>query len=135
MGFPEDRISILSCVKDHSTPDPTVPNQAIFTPPEKHSCNLIESDFATFSFGEKKYDVIIALNSVFYLLNNPKFEQQYHYPFFAKLINSLKIGGNLFFDKITHDILRQWKENGIDNISVKNLGGFPNFMFRITRIN
>jgi len=133
-GFPEDRMKILECVKDKtSVPDESYPNQRYmdFTIP-KHTLTLKESDFTAFDYGEQVYDIVIALNSVFYLLNNPKF-LPYHFTYFKTLINCIKVGGFLFFDKVTYDILHDWKNNNIDNIDVKNLGGFPNFMFKITR--
>jgi len=134
LGSPEDRMKLLELVKEKSSVlDPSKPLERTmdFSIP-KHNLTLKQADFTEFEYGIQAYDYIVALNSVFYLLNNPKFEP-YHFTYFKTLINSLKIGCSLFFDKVTFDILRDWKDHDIDNIDVKNLGGFPNFVFKITR--
>jgi hypothetical protein len=103
--------------------------------PLSHTTNWFISDFTQFQYETEKYNVIVALNSLFYLFNNPKFEDKYHYIFFKTLIHSLVISGVLFVDKITYNSLKDWAQNDINNIEVKNLGGFPNNIFKIMRMH
>jgi len=97
----------------------------------KHNLQTYSGDFSKFNYPRDHFDVIVALNSVYYMFNQKTFQDQI--PFFKTLISSLKIGGILFLDKMTFSFLGQYKEEGITNINLKNLGGFPIQIFQITR--
>jgi len=98
----------------------------------KHNLQTFSGDFSKFNYPPDHFDVIVALNSVYYMFNQNTFQDQI-YPYFKTLVSSLKIGGILFLDKMTFSFLGQHKEEGITNINLKNLGGFPIQIFQITR--
>jgi hypothetical protein len=151
-GFNEDRLAMINEVIAHSTVcdesvSPNIQNNDALNDdaskysrllfdvslPPTHATAWFQSDFTQFAFEADSYHLIIALNCLFYLFNNPKFEEKFHYVFFKRIIQSLKLNGVLFVDKITYNSLKDWSANDIANIEVFNMGGFPNNLFRITR--
>jgi len=100
---------------------------------EKHKVKLYHMDFTAFSFPIEKYDIIFGMNSLWYLFNNPSFYDSI-YPYFQKIIYSLRIGGMLFVDKICYGLIREYERHGIIGVKCENIGGFPNFIFKLTRV-
>eukprot|EP01121_Diplochlamys_sp_Union-15-3_P020877 TRINITY_DN828_c0_g1_i1.p1 TRINITY_DN828_c0_g1~~TRINITY_DN828_c0_g1_i1.p1 ORF type:complete len:237 (-),score=34.19 TRINITY_DN828_c0_g1_i1:49-759(-) len=129
------KMPALEILLSVTSQDPNDPTQRIMDfSKTKHTLHTHQCDFTKFPFENSKYDVIVGLNSVFYLFNMPEFFN-FTYAFLGKLINSLKIGGWLFFDKITYDIVSDWEKHGISGINVTNIGGWPNHTYKITRLH
>ncbi|KAH3743183.1 hypothetical protein Pelo_15412 [Pelomyxa schiedti] len=93
---------------------------------------LLEVDMgAAFEMAPERYDVVVALNSVWYLLRNPEFRP--HHPAFVKrLLLCLKIEGCLYLDQPTFGMIEALIE-AIHGFSVNRLGGYPISIFMIQR--
>ena len=61
-------------------------NRRMVLPRPNHIVNNHHVDFSTFLYEPLRYNCIVAMSSVFYMLNNPEFEAHV-YPFFKTLIN------------------------------------------------
>eukprot|EP01027_Heterolobosea_sp_BB2_P018556 GEZU01026118.1.p1 GENE.GEZU01026118.1~~GEZU01026118.1.p1 ORF type:complete len:156 (-),score=28.18 GEZU01026118.1:109-576(-) len=61
----------------------------------QHRVNFVNADFTAIALPPEHFDVIVALNCLFYLLENPAFKGHYGGDaFLRKLINSLKRSSN-----------------------------------------
>eukprot|EP01125_Pyxidicula_operculata_P013401 TRINITY_DN4440_c0_g1_i1.p1 TRINITY_DN4440_c0_g1~~TRINITY_DN4440_c0_g1_i1.p1 ORF type:complete len:159 (+),score=8.08 TRINITY_DN4440_c0_g1_i1:264-740(+) len=115
-----------------TVPDPQFPHRRILkNSPKSHQVNLFEMDFTKFDYKNDYYDVIISLNSLFYLFKSKGFSG-HEYSYLKTLVSSLKIGGKLFIDNKTFDWFQDWKQKGISNIVVTEI---TFNLFSITRVS
>jgi len=104
-----------------SVPNPDFWHQRYFDFSQtSHDVELFQIDFTQFNYRECHYDVIVALNSLYYLFKNEDFQDHVHC-YFVKLISSLKIGGILFIDNKTCDWFIKSGANKLQNITVREL--------------
>ena len=85
----------------------------------------IESDFSQFQFTEE-FDLIIALNCLYYLFRNDNFRSS-RLPFFQNLLYSISPNGELFIDAETWNWLKEFE---FPDFEIEFLGIFN---YRFTR--
>eukprot|EP01125_Pyxidicula_operculata_P020582 TRINITY_DN7633_c0_g1_i1.p1 TRINITY_DN7633_c0_g1~~TRINITY_DN7633_c0_g1_i1.p1 ORF type:complete len:116 (+),score=21.43 TRINITY_DN7633_c0_g1_i1:494-841(+) len=96
-------------------------------------------DFSQFDFEPNQYDVVLALNSLIYLFNNPDFRGAstsstsststaspslsfvYPYVYLKQLLLSIRQGGVFFIDKTTYNLYLRDSNKEIDGIHIKDI--------------